>query len=195
MPIPPIETPRLIIREVRASDVDDFFRYMQQELYWRDVPIERPTVQSVTALVDASLQDQAKQPRTSHFLAAVEKHSPNIIGEAILYVRSPRWRQGEIGWGVSSMYTGRGFATEIGIAMLDLAFGTFELHRVYAQCRMENQASRRIMKKLGMSEEGILRENVLARGAWWSSIQCSILSHERAVQISLRRTERDAPKQ
>ena len=68
--------------------------------------------------------------------------------------------------------------------MLELAFGTLRLHRVYAQCREENHASRQIMTKLGMREEGILRENVLARGAWWSSIQCSLLAHEWAVRDS-----------
>jgi RimJ/RimL family protein N-acetyltransferase len=40
------------------------------------------------------------------------------------------------------------------------------------------------MEKLGMREEGILRENVLARGAWWSSVQCSILASEGALQNS-----------
>ena len=34
------------------------------------------------------------------------------------------------------------------------------------------------MAKIGMCEEGILRENVWARGEWWSSVQCSILVHE-----------------
>ena len=62
------------------------------------------------------------------------------------------------------------------MAILHLAFEKLGLHRIYAQCRVENQASRRIMTKLGMREEGILRENVLARGSWWSSMQCSILS-------------------
>jgi [ribosomal protein S5]-alanine N-acetyltransferase len=68
--------------------------------------------------------------------------------------------------------------------MLDLAFDRLNLHQVCAQCRVENQASRRIMAKLGMREEGVLRENVLARGSWWSSVQCSMLSSERAVLAS-----------
>jgi RimJ/RimL family protein N-acetyltransferase len=34
------------------------------------------------------------------------------------------------------------------------------------------------MAKLGMPEEGVLRENVFARGEWWSSAQSSILSSE-----------------
>jgi RimJ/RimL family protein N-acetyltransferase len=32
------------------------------------------------------------------------------------------------------------------------------------------------MMKLGMKQEGVLRENVLARGEWWSSAQYSVLS-------------------
>jgi [ribosomal protein S5]-alanine N-acetyltransferase len=80
--------------------------------------------------------------------------------------------------GVVSNHAGQGLATEIGQALLQLAFETLRLHGVFAQCRVENQASRRIMAKLGMREEGVLRENVLARGEWWSSAQSSILSTE-----------------
>jgi RimJ/RimL family protein N-acetyltransferase len=116
MPIRLIETPRLIIRDVHVSDGEAFFGYMQKEPYWRDVPIDQPTVQSITVLVNASLLDQAKQPRTGHFLAAVEKRSQSVIGEAILHVRNPRWRQGEIGWGISPTHTGQGLATEIAMA-------------------------------------------------------------------------------
>ena len=100
------------------------------------------------------------------------------MGDAGLYVRSIRSRQGEIGWGVISSHAGQGLATEIGQALLRLAFDTLGLHRVFAQCRIENQASRRIMVKLGMREEGVLRENVFVRGEWWSSVQSSILSTE-----------------
>ena len=62
--------------------------------------------------------------------------------------------------------------------MLRYGFDILGLHRVFARRRVENLASRRIMAKLGMREEGVLRENVLARGEWWSSAQSSILSTE-----------------
>src|ERR1700730_7960817 len=97
-----LETDRLLIRDVRASDVDAFHRYMRQERYWRDLPMDPPTAASVAALVDRCLQNQMQIPRTDYFMAAVDKRSDEPIGEAILYVRSIRWRQGEIGWGVSS---------------------------------------------------------------------------------------------
>jgi len=151
---------------------------MRQESYWRDVPIEPPTVEFVEVLVNRCIQNQSQNPRTDFFLAAVDKGSDELVGEAILRVRSIRWRQGEIGWGVSSSRTGHGLATQIGHAMLRYGFDILGLHRVFARRRVENLASRRIMAKLRMREEGVLRENVLARGEWWSSTQSSILSTE-----------------
>ena len=177
-----LEAPRLVIRDALASDAAAFHAYMHREQNWHDLPMDPPTPASIASMVNTWLLDQAKEPRTDYFMAAIDKASRTLIGEAILHVRSIGWRQGEIGWGVSSDCVGRGLGTEIGLAMLQLAFGDHDLHRVYAQCRVENQASRRIMAKLGMREEGILRENVFARGSWWSSVQCSILASEWTPQ-------------
>ncbi|MEA2769998.1 MAG: [ribosomal protein S5]-alanine N-acetyltransferase [Acetobacteraceae bacterium] len=171
-----LETERLLIRDVRAGDPEGFFEYMNNENYWRHVPVEPVTRDSVDVMVQRALLDQGRNPRSDYFLAVLKKHSDKLVGEAILRVLSPRWRQGEIGWGVDHRHVGNGIATEIGFAMLHFAFQQLRLHRIFAQCRVENQASRRIMTKLGMQEEGVLRENVMARGEWWSSVQYSILS-------------------
>jgi [ribosomal protein S5]-alanine N-acetyltransferase len=182
MIIDALSTPNLVIRDVRASDAAAFHAYMRHEDYWRDLPMDPPTVASVAGMVARWLEDQTKQPRTSFVMAATNKRTGRMIGEAILHIRSQRSQEGEIGWGVSSGHLGQGLGTEIGHAMLALAFGAFHLHRVYARCRVDNHASRRIMEKLGMREEGVLRENVLARGAWWSSAQCSMLASEYAAR-------------
>jgi ribosomal-protein-alanine N-acetyltransferase len=175
-----VETERLLIRDVCADDLEGFFNYMSQEDYWRHVPVEPVTSDSINVIVQRALLDQGQESRSDYFLAVLEKQSSELVGEAILHVRSTRWRQGEIGWGVSQHRAGNGIATEIGFAMIRFAFHQLRLHRIYAQCRVENDASRRIMTKLGMRQEGVLRENVLARGEWWSSVQYSILSTDGA---------------
>ena len=171
-----LETDRLRIREVLASDADDFLRYWQQEDYWRHVPIERPTADSIAAKVDGWIKSQIRNPRAAYHLVVTDKRSNQMVGDAGLYIRD--FGQGEIGWGVISGHTSQGLATEIGQALLRLGFDTLGLHRVFAQCHVENYASRRIMAKLGMQEEGVLRDNIFARGEWWSSAQSSILSSE-----------------
>ena len=174
-----LQTKRLLIREVLASDADDFLRFWRQEDYLRHVPIDPPTADFIAAKVNAWIQNQNQNPRTAYHLVVTDKRSNQMVGDAGLYIRSIGSRQSEIGWGVISRHTGQGLATEIGQALHRLAFDTLRLHRVFAQCRIENLASRRIMTKLGMREEGVLRENVLAHGEWWSSVQSSILATER----------------
>lgn len=173
-----LKTPRLHIREVTPADSAAFLAYMQAEAYWQNVPIDPPTPDSVAAMTAARLTEQAADPRTTYFLAAADKQTGQVIGEAILRISSMRWRQGEIGWGVAAGHTGQGLATEIGQAMLRLGFEQLRLHRIAAQCRVDNAASRRVMEKLGMRQEGELRDNVLARGAWWSSALYALLSVE-----------------
>ena len=170
----PIETERLRIRDVVLSDRDTFHAYMKRENYWRHVPIEPPTLEWVETLVKNCVREQDRDPRTHYFLAAVSKETETVVGEAILRIESLRHGQAEIGWGVDSEMTGRGLGTEIGQAMLQFGF-SLGLHRLYARCRVQNIASLRIMAKLGMSQEGTLRENVNARGEWWSSAQWSVL--------------------
>ncbi len=172
--IEPIETDRSRVRDVVPADSEGFYGYMKREEYWRDVPIEPPTPEWVQSLVQRCLQDQAVNPRINYFLAAACKQTGTVIGEAILRIESFWHGRGEIGWGVDAQYTGRGFGTEIGRAMVHFGF-KFGLHRLYAQCRVGNAASLRTMAKVGMTEEGIIRENVKARGEWWSSGQWSIL--------------------
>src|SRR5215471_20450887 len=130
--------------------------------------------QATPPIVQRCLQDQTASPRTNYFLAAACKQSGTVIGEAILRVESVWHGRGEVGWGVALQYTGRGFGTEIGQAIVRLGF-ELGLHRLYAQCRVGNAASLRTMAKVGLTEEGTIRENVKARGEWWSSCQWSIL--------------------
>jgi RimJ/RimL family protein N-acetyltransferase len=174
----PIDTERLRIRDVVLSDGDAFYTYMRREDYWRHVPIEPPTRAWVETLVRNCIQAQDRDPRTHYFLAATLKDSGAVVGEAILRIENFHHGQAEIGWGVDNGLTGRGLGTEIGRAMLQLGF-SLGLHRLYARCRVQNTASLRIMAKLGMAEEGTLRENVNARGEWWSSAQWSVLRPQK----------------
>ena len=173
-----LTTPRLVLREVVVDDAYAFRDYMTDEAYWRNLPIDPPSLSSVRAFLERCVRDRGEEPRKAWFLAAVEIASGRIVGEGILHVRSQRWGQGEVGWGVDVARTGEGLATEIGAAMLRLGFESVGLHRVVARARVGHAASRRVMHKLGMREEGVLREDVCGRGEWWSSLLCAVLSHE-----------------
>jgi ribosomal-protein-alanine N-acetyltransferase len=180
MPIK-IETDRLFLRDVEASDLADYIDYMTPEYYWRDIPIEPQTPDIVGRLVGEFVGSQSQDPRKDYYFSVIDKHSEEFIGSCGLRIRSVASRQAEIGYGVAARHAGNGFATETGRALLRFAFGPVKLHRVYAQCRVENTASRRVMIKLGMQEEGVFRDCVQARGEWWSSAQYAMLSTDQAA--------------
>ena len=172
-----IETERLRIRDVHASDGDAFYRYMKHEDYWRNLPMQPPTLESVRSFVEKCLREQTGNPRTNYFLAAVSKETGEVIGEAIfadckLAARSSRDRVG-CGWAIHRPWLGSGdwpSHAELWLRSRPVS--------ALPQCHVENTPSLRIMAKLAMPEEGILRENVKARGQWWSSSQWSIIRTE-----------------
>lgn len=60
----------------------------------------------------------------------------------------------EVGWAVSADKQRRGYATEIGRAGLDHAFGELGAKQVIAYTEVHNEASRAVMKRLGMTYAG-----------------------------------------
>lgn len=63
----------------------------------------------------------------------------------------------EVGWSVSTDKQRRGYATEIGRAGLDFAFGELGATEVVAFTETHNEASRAVMERLGMIEVGEVR--------------------------------------
>ncbi len=175
----PVETARLMIRELTENDLDALHEWRRHPAYRRHLPMPRQTRAAVEEELHAVLRDQIDQRRQRWLLGVVELKSGRLMGEAILKLTPAlRHRQGEIGWAVAEDLKGNGYATEIGRALIDTAFGRLRLHRVFAMCSTENLASRRVMEKLGMREEGTLREHFRARERWWSSHLCAVLEGE-----------------
>lgn len=169
-------SPRLRLRDVRIEDRDDLLNFWRRPDYLRHSLIDPPTPTSVATRIQRAVEEQGQDPRPSYFLVALEKTSGKLIGEGFLSVRHTEWRVAEIGWGVHGDFVGRALATEIGQALIQFGFDRLGMHRIQATCRVENAASRRIMTKLGMMEEGIFRVSVVARGERWSSVHAAILA-------------------
>ncbi len=75
-------------------------------------------------------------------------------------------RSAQVGYWIDSAYAGRG-ATPAAVALaVDHCFFTVGLHRMEANIRPENQASRRVAEKLGFRQEGVRKRQLHIDGAW-----------------------------
>jgi RimJ/RimL family protein N-acetyltransferase len=63
----------------------------------------------------------------------------------------------DLGYVLSRNHWRRGYATEAAQAVFKLAAGLEGVYRVWATCDVENTASARVLEKIGMVREGILR--------------------------------------
>jgi RimJ/RimL family protein N-acetyltransferase len=61
----------------------------------------------------------------------------------------------EMGWRLSRAHWGRGFASEIAIAIRDFAFEIQAPDELLAVCNPDNTASSRVMERIGMRPQGL----------------------------------------
>ena len=75
-------------------------------------------------------------------------------------------RSAQIGYWIDRSVAGRGVMPMAVAMAVDHCFFTVGLHRIEANIRPENTASRRVVEKLGFREEGIRRRHLHIDGAW-----------------------------
>ncbi|MGX5696335.1 GNAT family N-acetyltransferase [Agromyces soli] len=122
--------------------------------------------------------------------SAVALDGGEVVGTASLWITDAMgqshvdqgpWRRAEAGIGylVDPACAGRGYATAMARALLDLAVDELGVHRVTAGCFADNTASWRVMEKLGMRrEQHGLRDSWHAELGWVDGYTYAILAEE-----------------
>jgi [ribosomal protein S5]-alanine N-acetyltransferase len=86
-------------------------------------------------------------------------------------------RSAQIGYWIDRTVAGRGVIPTAVALAVDHCFYVTGLHRIEANIRPENVASRRVVEKLGFHEEGVRRRQLHIDGAWRDHI-CYALTAE-----------------
>jgi [ribosomal protein S5]-alanine N-acetyltransferase len=81
-----------------------------------------------------------------------ERSSGALIGDGGLHPLGGVGPDVELGYTLARSAWGRGYATELGRALVEYAFTALRVPRVVAQVEPANTASRHVLAKLGMSE-------------------------------------------
>ncbi|NLT72630.1 MAG: GNAT family N-acetyltransferase [Chloroflexi bacterium] len=101
----------------------------------------------------------------------------NLMG-AISLRQNAQHRHAEIGYWITVPQWNKGFMTEAAQAVVDFGFAEMGLMRIYATHCARNPASGRVMQKIGMSREGVLRQHVLRWGVPQDLVYYGILREE-----------------
>jgi RimJ/RimL family protein N-acetyltransferase len=94
-------------------------------------------------------------------LAITLRGEDKLIGELMFKYVNKESLVGEIGYRLHKDYIGQGFAFEAVNAFVKTLFETQAVMKITALCATQNMASWKLMEKLGMQREGVLRSHFL----------------------------------
>lgn len=147
-----LQTPRLILRELRERDIPALVELDADPEVVRYVHLREPTTPEIARawVFDVTDRFYSTQPGFG-FWAVLERGSDAFVGwfhlRPVLGDRSV----GEIGYRLTRDVWGKGYATEISSHMIHHAFKTLDIRRVVASALVANRASTRVMEKVGMT--------------------------------------------
>ena len=110
----------------------------------------------------------------SRFVHAILLGS-RVVGNAELRLSGGNGRTGEVAYIVHPDVWGQGIATAAARQLVGLGFGEHKLHRIFATCDPRNEASARVLAKIGMTYEGRMRETMWIRDGWRDSDLYAVL--------------------
>lgn len=169
-----LRTDRLVLRPFTEADVDDVFAFAAEEAWSRYLD---PVVPYPYVRADA-------EDYVGRCLVAMDKHpfaierDGRVIGSLEIRPTSDR-PVAELGWSLGTEHWGQGLMTEAVRAALDHAFRDLGMLRCFARADLRNVGSWRVMEKVGMTREALLRQHrVDRRGELFDELWYAILALE-----------------
>ena len=109
---------------------------------------------------------EMRQGVTYSFLIFRAADDALLGGITLSHLRRGVARSATLGYWIGATHARHGYTTEALWALLEYAFQRLGLHRVEAACLPGNEASRRLLLKVGFQEEGYAREYLRINGSW-----------------------------
>lgn len=161
-----------MIRRLERKDAEFMLEWMHDKQDIRRAfrsPFEKSTVESVTAFIDNSFTDTNR-----HF--AIANDADEYLGTVSLKNISQEDRSAEYAIVVRKSARGTGAAKLATEEVLDYAFHTLGLHRVYLNVLEKNEHARHFYTKCGFEYEGTSKDAILLDGryeslAWYGLIR------------------------
>lgn len=120
-----------------------------------------------------------QQFRAESALPFVIEHRGQVVGQLnVANILYGSVSSGTIGYWVSKSVAGRGVTPTAVALVTDYFFQTMGMHRIEIDIRPENQASLRVVEKLGFREEGLKQRFIHIDGAWRDHIIFALTSEE-----------------
>jgi RimJ/RimL family protein N-acetyltransferase len=137
------------------------------------------TYRPISLLAEEALLEGLARSETDVAVMIVVRETDRPIGTVALHVEAGPHRQARFGIALGAKDEwGKGYGSEATALMVEYAFATLNLHRVWLHVFEYNKAGRRTYEKAGFRQEGVLRQSHFVEGRYWDCIVMAILQDE-----------------
>jgi RimJ/RimL family protein N-acetyltransferase len=174
----PLMTERLLIRPLTPDDLDRhhaLFSDPEVVRYLYFGPFDRAAAQE--HLERRSVVELPSEGGWINFGVEVQGDGV-LIGELAMGFISAGHAHYEVGYVFDAAYEGHGYATEGAAMIVELAFAGLGAHRVSGRLDARNDASARVLERLGMRREAHFLENEFVKGEWTDELVYAVLESE-----------------
>jgi RimJ/RimL family protein N-acetyltransferase len=170
------QTERLIVRQFQASDLEALLAYRNDPEVWRyqGWGAGFSSQQTQQFIADMSTRTPGELGWTQ--LAIETRASATMIGDVALNALEFEAKTAMIGYTLARGAWGHGYALEAVTGTLKHAFENLAVHRIRANCDARNDASWRLLEKLG--REAHFVESYLENGEWFDEYEYALLERE-----------------
>ncbi len=159
----PIEAQRLLIRPVAEPDLPALLEVNSNEEVTALLPYAR-----WDSLADAdawfSRMSDIQATGLALQFVVVSKATSNAIGTCLLFRFEEPSARAELGYVLGRAYWGQGCMQEALRALVSCAFGSMGLRRLEAEVDTRNLQSALLLRRLGFTKEGLLRQRWVSKG-------------------------------
>jgi RimJ/RimL family protein N-acetyltransferase len=180
----PLRTERLTLRPAADGDADATWCY-------RRLDAVNEWITGGAADLDGYRELFAEPDRLASTVVVALGHGDGapVIGDFMLrredawaqrdVAEQARGTQAELGWVLDPRAGGHGYATEAVRELLRHAFEDLGVRRVVAECFLDNEASWRLMERVGMRRElHAVRDALHRSGRWMDTVGYAVLADE-----------------
>lgn len=153
---PILSTGRLLLREISASDQPNIFRGLSDPLVVRFYGVNFSTFEATKEQMNWF--EALRKSKTGIWWAVCNNDLGTFYGACGFNNLQIKNQKAELGFWLLPEYWGRGIIPEAVSKINEFAFKILQLHRIEAFVETENDNSKKVLKKMGFSYEGTMKD-------------------------------------
>jgi ribosomal-protein-alanine N-acetyltransferase len=178
----PIDGEHVALRFPRGIDFDEWARLREASRAfltpWEPTWASDELTRSAYRRRLRRYADDIRADQAYAFFAFQQSNGALVGGLTLSGVRRGVTQSCSLGYWMGEAYAGRGLMTDAVRAIVPYVFETLRLHRLEAACLPTNEPSKRLLRRVGFTEEGYARQYLRIDGAWRDHVLFAMLESD-----------------